>query len=354
MGNPAEPVLTHFSAVTSLGINSHESAMCFRAGSVGLRECPILDQEENSVTFCNVPILEPWLLGTERMQALVEMCLTDLLGSARALAYQRVKVILLLDEDQGDPDPQGVVPAEKLGLFVRQKVREATQTNAALEVDVTGGAGFGDAVNRLSQGLSEGYFEFGLIVTAHSDYSIERIGHLSRNNRLHKPEQLDGVIPGEAAVALVLCQAPTARASGLTPACRVSPAAVTVEKARWDNEHPSFEAAGLTVAARRATEAHQQAGRPIGWVQSDVSAETFRLQELQTVMARIQRRLGPPQLLDFPCQRMGELGATVAAWQVAYAAEAFMRGFAPAPEVLCMAGSEGGARTAFVVSEPLR
>lgn len=352
MTDSADIVVTRVSAITALGVNSYESAMALRAGAVGMREGALLDEAQEPITFCSVPTLGPWLEGPERLDALADICLHDLLEQAPFLVHQRAKVVLLLDEDQGEPSSQGIVPAEALGMRVRQWVRETTQSTTPLEVDVTGGGGFGDAINRLAQELRDGYFEFGLLLAAHTDYGIERIAQLSRHHRLHKAEQLDGLIPGEAAVGLLVCTAQTARTNNLIPTCAVGPAAVTMEKARWDNDHPSFEAAGLTVAARTATAPQTSAGRPIGWVQSDISAEMFRVYELQTVMTRIQKRLGPPQVLETPCQKMGHLGAASAAWQVAYAAEAFRRGFAPAAEVLCMAGSEGGARSAFVVSSP--
>ncbi len=343
-------MVTRFGAVTSLGENAYEAAMAYRAGNMGLRESALVDPEDQPVTFCSVPTLSPWLLGTERLQSLLEISIDNLLAEAPELAGQRTQVILLLDEGLAEPDTEGQVPAEVLGTLARRKIQEAIGQSVPLEIDATGAAGFGEATNRIRTGLSERRYEFALLLSVHSDYSVPRIRRLSEFQRLYSSDQLDGIIPGEASVSLAFSLASTARTTKVPGTCQLSPAEMTVESARWDNDHSSFEAAGLTVAARKASAHHQPTQRAIGWLQSDVSFEMFRVYELQTVLTRLQKGLGPPQVLDTPCQRLGHLGASAAAWQVVYACEAFRRGFAPAPEVLCLAGSEGGARTAFLVT----
>ena len=72
--------------------------------------------------------------------------------------------------------------------------------------------------------------------------------------------------------------------------------------------------------------------------------------EWQSVLVRCADHLGPPYRIDFPAHRIGSLGAAALPLFLALAAEAFHRGYAPAPVALLSVGSDSGERGALLVA----
>jgi len=100
--------------------------------------------------------------------------------------------------------------------------------------------------------------------------------------------------------------------------------------------------------------AHQSArlnGATIGWLMTDLSQETFRLHEFQSVMARTQQLFGPPQAWQQPTQAFGNTGAATMPLHVVLAAQAWRHGYAPSDLLLSIAGSDSGARSALVLGK---
>lgn len=340
-----------WSALNSLGENARAAATAFRAGATGLRECPLVDSAEEAITLCSVPTLDPFLEGAARLDALAQATLADLLDrSATTLSTTRVKLFLLLDEGAAAPTSTGRSIAEELTLRARDFVQNRLGSRVGIEIDATGAAGIGSILERVEKELAAVEYECALVLGVHSDYSIARVAELDAAERIHSAENLDALLLGEGAAALVLVTPVRARSLGLTPTLTVGRSATTQDRARIDNDESAFEAAGLTVAVRRVVEPISARGERIGWMSSDANFEMFRNYELQATIVRTQSRLGPPQLLDTPCHRLGTLGAATGPWQVAYAAELFLRGDPPAPRCLCLQGSEDGTRSAFVIS----
>jgi 3-oxoacyl-[acyl-carrier-protein] synthase-1 len=241
--------------------------------------------------------------------------------------------------------------AQRLALEIKQEVASLMGNAGGIEVDATDAAGLGQLLRRASPALGTKYSD-ALIVAVHTDCDPTRLNDLHRGHRIHAADNLDGLLLGEAAAALVLTSPAQLRATGRSSYLDLDTPEVLMDPARWDNDESSFKAGALTLAAKKCTDRHFQAGGRVGWVSTDVSFEMFRVHELQSVMARLQRRLGMPQVLDSPCQRIGNLGAATGVWQLAYAAEAIRRGFAPSREMLCLLGSDDGTRTALLTHAP--
>jgi len=339
-----------WSAAHCLGENARAASLAYRAGSSGMRECPIGGPDGAPVTLCSFPLLDPLLEGLPRTQELLRHGLTELLGhSLPRLAQGRIKLFVLVDEDQALTRPDGRSNAEELAQAARTQVQDAVGARVLVEVEATGPTALAAVTLRVTAELERAEYEVALLVGVHSDYDVARIGALTAAGRVHSSDNLDALLLGECVSGVVLMDAARARSFGITPVARLGAAELTREKARIDNDESAFEAAGLTVAARRATEPFSR-GPTIGWVSSDANFEMFRSYELTAVLVRLQSRLGLPQHLDAPCQRLGSLGAATGLWQVAYACELFLRGGAIAPLLLCLAGSDDGTRAAFVVS----
>jgi 3-oxoacyl-[acyl-carrier-protein] synthase-1 len=137
----------------------------------------------------------------------------------------------------------------------------------------------------------------------------------------------------------------------LDPAARVIGVGTGKEKARPDNEHPAYEALGLTAAMRQATEPLAADGRTAGWLLTDLTYEMWRQYEWQSVWVRAQKVLGVPYMIEAPAQRIGYLGAAAMPLFVTMAATAWRHGYAPSPIALALAGNDGGERAAMVLGK---
>lgn len=342
-------VVSHWAAVTPLGETITESAFAYRAGLTALRECPILDAAGEKITFASVPTLGEFSVGIERAYALALGAVLQVAAQARTLLEAGgVRVCVLLGEESGVPDAVGIAPAERFRTELRSRLAAQFGASWPLEVDAGGAAALGPLLGKVSAEVAEGRARAVLLVAAHTDYEPARLLQLSSRGRLFSSDHLDGLVPGEAGVALVVTSARSAREFGAPAPLAVVDAFAARDKATIDNDESAFEAGALTVCARRVT-GGPIASRSVGWLSTDASFELFRVHELHAVLTRLQRRLTVPQQLDAPNQRIGFLGAAVGVWQIAYVAEAHFRGFAPAPSCLVLLGSEDGQRAALLL-----
>ena len=345
MSGAAPVFVAAWGAVTPVGLSATESAFGFRASVNGLRESAISSAQGTGITMGLVPTLSPYLTGIPRLLALADLALADLLKTAQGLlAGRNLRVAIVLD---AAPQPTWDAPRE-VGDHVRARLGNLFGVVPQASVTTSGSAGFIEALQGAVRSGHEGHETLTIILAVHSDHCLLRTDQLAEAGRIWGEDCLDAVLLGEAAVAL-LVSAREPRHLGAPIGVRVELSELTREAATPENDESAFVAAGMTVAARAVTETRAARAQKIGWTSSDVSYETFRVSELSTVLTRLQQRLGPPQVLDAPNQRLGNLGAALGPFQIAYAGEAFLREFAPAPECLCLLGTDHGVRAALLL-----
>jgi 3-oxoacyl-[acyl-carrier-protein] synthase I len=341
-------VLVSWGCVTPLGENALQSAFGFRAGASALGPCALLDDAGNTPTLASVATLDPYLEGDARLRPLIAMAVQEALGPVAHLINGRALSSYFL-ADEAQPMTPGNSFVDDLGLWARDQLRAVSDYPTRIAIHATGAAGLTGVLDAIRKEFQNGTAELAVIVSGHSDYERTWVQSLAQARRLHSPEQLDGMILSEMAACLLVCTQSMAGLLGLSPAVWIDTWHTATEKALWSNDESAYEALALTFAARHATEAHHNAGHKIGWLTTDASLESFKMAELQAVLARLQSRLGAPQQLDTPAHRIGHLGAAAGLWQAIYAAEAFKRQFAPSDAVLCLLGSDLGGRSALML-----
>lgn len=339
-------------AVTSVGLHAVDTALSHRAAAAGMREAPLLDPEGEPITMCFLPTLDPLLTGPARALALAARAFeetADALGlAANAL---RAHLNVSLSESFGEAAPGGGTMAQR---FAADLAGIAARLIPGITVDAStrGPASPGYVLPALCDALARGSIDAAIIGGAHTDYEPRRIAALGEAGRLFRPDNLDALIPGEAAAFFVLMRPDVARRLHLPERAELHAVATGHEKTRPDNDEPAFQATGLTTALRSALRPLTDRGERAGWLLTDLTFEVFRHFELQAATLRVQRALCEPQQVESPAQRMGHLGAAAMPLHVTLAAEAFRRGFAPHPHALSIAGSDGGERAALLLSAP--
>jgi 3-oxoacyl-[acyl-carrier-protein] synthase-1 len=344
-------VIAGCGARTSLGLTARHTSFLYRAGLAGMTEAPILDPAEEPITMCTQPTLDPFLVGAGRALRMAAPALDEALAEIGEPARgMRTKLILCVDEHLGKKrEVDGVIPASVVANMLQRRAQELI-TDIVLEISPRGPASPGFALPDDLDALARGTLDMIVIGGVHSDYDPQVITQLAEAGRLYTPEHLDAMIPGEAAAFCALLRHDVARRHGLEPYAVVNAIGTAFDKARPDNDESAFEAVGMMVALRKAAADMVASKGRAGWMLNDMTFEMFRMHELQSVLVRTQEIWCPPQQMDFPCQRMGYLGAAAMPVEMILAGSGFRHRWAPHAVAMAVAGSDSGERAAMLLS----
>ena len=181
-----------------------------------------------------------------------------------------------------------------------------------------------------------------VVAGADSLLSAKRLLALSEKERLLVDGNSDGLIPGEAAAALMLS---TQRRQ---PLARVRGIGFASEQSLIDNDIP-LRADGLTAAALAALTDAGLELHDLDFRLSDAAGESFHFKEQALLVTRLlrQRKLDFP--LWLPAETLGDTGAAAGLCGLLWAMAAWKRNYAPGPRVLACAGNDEGARAAVIL-----
>jgi 3-oxoacyl-[acyl-carrier-protein] synthase-1 len=317
-----------------------------------MREAPLVDATGEPITMCFLPNLDPRTTGADRAFLLGLRALEEALAALGPAADIRsARLSVCLDEPFAQRGPNGL-PAGQ--AFADSLARAVSRQMPQMSVEhlARGPASAAYLVPSICDALRSGALEVAVLGGVHTDYDPGRIAALCASDRLFRSDNLDALIPGEAAAFVVLMRPDVARRLRLRPRAEIRAAATGHEKARPDNDESAFQAAGLTAALRALLGPLIQEGLRTGWMITDLTFEVFRHFELQAASVRTQRCYCGPQAVESPAQRLGYLGAAAMPLHLVLMAEGFRRGFAPHPIAVSIAGSDAGERGALLVTAP--
>lgn len=169
---------------------------------------------------------------------------------------------------------------------------------------------------------------------------------LASRNRLKTPEHAVGVMPGEAAAALLLERADLAERRKAKILAEVSDIATGYGEKELPEAAPS---AGMALS--RVIEQVVARAGSIGSVYGDLNGEDARAREWGLVLVRNHKRLGGVRLW-LPATSFGDTGAASGAIGLVAACRSFERKYAGGDEVLVCARGDFGEVAAGVVRRP--
>jgi 3-oxoacyl-[acyl-carrier-protein] synthase-1 len=328
-------------ARSSVGLNAVQNGFLMHAQHPGVRTSPLADARGKPVTFCQLDTLAPELIGAQRSWELARPAWDECLEHAAPLLREaRVEVHLSLSEFMR-PEAEALVSLARAHAY--RQLGEGLRLSFACQGPAGPALFLAEALPRLERGEVDAVVLWGI----HSDYHPERIRALEGQRRLYTDENLNAVLPGEAAACVLMTTPLNARRLGRPVRARITGVASGQEEARFDNDVSAYEAAGLTVAVHRCLD---QAGAKPGWWIADAAFEEFRVAELQAVMVRMSDRLAEPHWLELPSQRIGYAGGATLPFAIALNAEGWRRGWAPHERALLTAGSDDGLRAALTLA----
>lgn len=341
LGRPL--AVTAVAARTAAGASAEQTATSIRANIVRLREDPIYltlprdpEGERAPARTARVDGVDPALDGSDRLFALLEPVLGSLLESAEPVRRAALLVAL--------PAPDAVTDGWALDAFAPELARRLAISFATVQASRAGHAGVHALLAEASALMARGAADRCVIAAVDSYLTPARLALYDDAERVRSPRNADGFFPGEAAAAILVEgeRRGEARAAEL----HVVGLGAGSEPETVRGEKPST-GRGLADALRGAI----GDGSP-RWAVSDFNGETYRAYEWGLVQARLGDRLQALAAHSIPARNTGDVGAASGAVQIALAAAAFRRGWAPADEALLWAGSDGGERAAALVVKP--
>lgn len=344
-------VIVGMGAMSALGLTITQAAFLLRTGMPGFTPSPLADANGEPITFGLQPTVDPQLIGLERAALLTAPAIREACVPIREVADQlQIGALVALGEHLNVKDTWGAVnPAAELVREIQNQVREIAP-NARVTPVARGAAGPAFALPDALAALDSGGLDALLFGGVHSDYDPGQIRLLEDQGRLFTPDNLDAVIPGEAAAFVLLMRPDVARRLGIQPYARIVNVAGGFERANPDNDESAFEAKGLTAAVRAAAKPMIEDGARAGWMLSDLTFEIWRISEWQAMVTRTREVWTEPYVVENPAQRMGRLGAAALPFLCGVAAEGWKRGFAPSPVAIAFAASDAGERGVIVLA----
>jgi len=346
-------------ARTPVGITAEETAASVRAGISRAREFPFVDAHGEPVVLATDGALDPQLEGRERVRALLESALDQVVrnltmsGLLRDAGLGQVPVrqlhlLLALPEARpGLSEGDAVWIAETGARRVRESI-----AGAGVDV-VIAGRGHAGAVRAVEAALRDGRGRddvLWLVAGADSYVHSETFLWLESQMRFARAGVRSGFVPGEGAACLALAT-PRLRARLRARCLAAVGGAATAEEKQVRGGEAGSSGAGLAQAVRAAMAGVALPVHAADTIYIDINGERYRSEEWGFVALNVPEAFKSLQYLA-PSDCCGDVGAAFGALGAILAVRSYARGYARGPRSLVLAGSDGGLRGAMLILDP--
>jgi len=354
-------------AFNGLAFDSHQTWAFWRAEAVGMIESPFRCGNGTRATMVSARTLSPKLHGADRILALMDPALEQLVPALEALRDATPAAIWLgLPERYADDAAPGHA-AERRRLEQRAKAWCAEHAaGGPVTLVPRGHASLAHAMVEACTELAAGRLALAIVGGADTYHAPEVVEELLAQQRLFDGENLDSFIPGEGAAFLLLAGPRVAKRAGLPWLACVDAAATAREPGAMLLDAPCT-GVGLAQAMRAVALRLPATKRRLTWLLGDLTNETYRATELQLALPRAiapggldsggrdyQPIAAEETAMDFLPLRFGDMGAATLSTGVVVASQAFARGAPVASSCLLVASSVGPDRGAVLLSPPER
>jgi 3-oxoacyl-[acyl-carrier-protein] synthase-1 len=333
-------------ARTPVGLLAAPAAAAIRAGIVRFGEHPyMIDRAGDPVTGAFDPLLEPNVVGAQRMVALAETALREVCESV-ANASSRLRLPLYV----GLPEPRPGFTSEDVGAVQSGLAGVDGLPIQLSEVHVIpeGHAAGLSALAAATQLIQSGAMDACLVGGVDSYFQPDTLEWLDGNRQLVGAISRSGFVPGEGA-GFCLIMADTAwRRLGLSPLATVASVALGKETKLIKTSDICL-GEGLTATIRDALKHVLARGESINTIICDMNSERYRGEEWGFVCLRLPLCFDDPTGYLSPADCWGDMGAASGPLFAVLACHAAARGSAKGPRTMLWASSEGGLRGAAVL-----
>lgn len=339
--------VTGIGATTAVGLDAVATAAAVRAGISGFQEHPyMINQEGEPYMLAMVPSIDPTVNGVERYVELVTPPILEALSLLHQLPpkQHKIKVILGLPEQRpGLPDNL----ANKLTNAIQPICSEHYLIDDVRTAYKGHAAGL-MALESASKLLASGECEFCLVGGVDSYIDSDTLDWVEDNEQLHIPSNAWGFIPGEAAGFCLLCREETAKRYQLPIRAQLLSIATAREESRIKTETVCI-GTGLTTAVSGALQALPD-GIKVNQTYCDQNGEAYRADEFGFMLARLSKHFVDPSEFEAPADCWGDVGAASGILFVNLVCAAAEKAYGLGDVSLLWASSEGGERSAVVLT----
>ena len=325
--------------ICAVGLDAPSACAAMRAGIAGFEELPYWDSDNLPVIGARVPGLSDDLQFGPRLVEMLAQALTDCLSTVSEFELETLPLLVGLAE-VGRPGGGGAL---QHGIVAQVEKKLGVRFHADLSAALPEGHTAGFAGLRLARDLLRAHAVPACVVCGVDSYiNASSIYWLDRHWRLKRERHTDGVIPGEAAAAvLVLRQAP----STLATCVEIAGLGYGLERAPVLSSEP--------LLGRGLASACSQALREAGWGFhdldfriTDMTGENYGFREHVLAEGRLVRIVrSQAQPVWHAADSIGDTGAAAGVVQLATGAAALIKGYAPGPRVACFTSAVNGARS---------
>lgn len=352
-------VFTGFGMISALGWDALRACAAIRAGIARPRQLAdfqVIEQEElDSVGVTGHPVrgFSEGFHLTARWRRLVSGCVSELRergGLARpeqTAFWSRTGLIVATPYlSDGRYQTEDEANEERIHRVFVEPMREELQLATPIEhvgVVALGHASVAVALVRARDLISSGELDRLIVLAVDSYLDSLSINWLARYNRLKLDDNPTGLMPGEAAAAILVEARDVAAARGATSFMVLGGVAADRETNHFFQDNGANIGQGLARAALGALERRSARGPFAGQVIADHTGESWRAHELACAQIALRGKIDLDAVSSiFPATSLGDTGAASGAVALCYVASSFVRGYAIAAESLILSSSIHG------------
>jgi 3-oxoacyl-[acyl-carrier-protein] synthase-1 len=314
-----------------------------RAGIAKFDELPYLDNRGEPIYGAMVPGLEPDLKRGTRLIKMLVSAIKDCLSANPSLQTLKIPLLVGLAEE-GRPGGGG-----RLAESIIERVQSimGVKFHPTLSQVIPKGhvAGF-EAMRLAREFLKDSAISICLVCGVDSYINASSLLWLDNHFRLKTAANQHGLIPGEAAAAILIRRMPAE-----THGVEVAGLGFGFENAHVLSEEPLL-GLGLTKAAQTALTEAGLGYHEIDLRLSDVTGEQYGFKELPLLEGRLARVVRKEAQPIWHCtDSMGDTGAAAGVAQFVVVNEAYGKRYAPGKTVICLGSAVSGDRGAAVIRQ---
>ena len=351
---PSNIVITSLGAITPVGLNFEQSCAAIQAGISRIAEhsyyeCTPRDPEWDEylpLLSASVPTLDPFLDGFDRLLALSMPAITEAVENAnlKRADIQQTGLFIAL--------PQPDAATHNIGLAT-QLIPEICKRTGLMgfqstRINQAGHTGIFEHIATAIELLESGELSYCIVGGVDSYLLGDRLALLDAAWRIRSDRNVDGFIPGEAAVMLMLETADHARSRGKEALSRINSVASSIE-AETINSQKTSTGTGLTEAINSVLQ-DINGDTGIESVYCSLNGESYYAFEWGLQLTRLNSVFENMKNLVHPAENCGDIGSATGGVLLACATHAFKHGYNVGNNTLLWASSDNGQRMALTLS----
>ena len=326
-----------------VGLSAEAACAAMRAGVAQFEDLPYQDNNGESIVGAMVPGLDPSLSRRERLVKMLSLAVSDSLDKCPpSLRTEQVPIIVCLSEPVR-PGGSASLAQDIVGAVERSLGVSFHPDQSCATTD--GHTAAFRALQMARRLLAQDGISACLVCGVDSFINAQSLDWLDQSERLKNDEEPDGVIPGEAAAAVLVAASPS-DASG--HAVRVAGLGFSSEDASVLSNEVML-GIGLATAAQQALADAKITMQDIDFRISDVTGESYGFKEQILAIARLMRTVKAEFPIWHAADTFGDTGAAAGLCQLIMLAFGFGLGYAPGTRALCFTSAVDGARAVAVV-----